>query len=39
MLNFSKGVSDSQEFTGILEGHIKDCEVADGDISMLEKVE
>ena len=39
VLNFSKGVSDSQEFTGTIEGHIKDCEVADGDISMLEKVE
>jgi hypothetical protein len=40
VFNFSKGVSDSQEFTGIIEGYIKDCEVADGDISMLEvKVE
>ena len=39
VLNFSKGVSDSQEFTGIIEGHIMDCIVAEGDDSMLEQVQ
>ena len=36
---FFKGISGKEEFTGLIEGHIMDCVVADGDISMLEKVE
>ena len=36
---FFKGVSGTEEFTGLIEGHIMDCVVAEGDISMLEKVE
>jgi hypothetical protein len=36
---FFKGISGTEEFTGLIEGHIMDCVVAEGDISMLEKVE
>ena len=37
--NFFKGISGTEEFTGLIEGHIMDCVVAEGDVSMLEKVE
>ena len=36
---FFKGNSDSVEFAGEIKGHIKDCFVAEGDVSMLEKIE
>lgn len=36
---FFKGISGTAEFTGLIEGHIMDCVVAEGDVSMLEKVE
>ena len=39
VVKFSKGNSGLQEFTGVVEGHIMECVVAEGDVSMLEKVE
>jgi hypothetical protein len=36
---FFKGNSDSVEFAGEIKGHIMDCFVAEGDVSMLEKIE
>ena len=36
---FFKGNSNLVEFDGVIEGHIKDCVVLEGDVSMLEKIE
>lgn len=36
---FFKGNSDSVAFAGEIKGHIMDCFVAEGDVSMLEKIE
>jgi hypothetical protein len=36
---FFKGNSDSVGFAGEIKGHIMDCLVAEGDVSMLEKIE
>ena len=39
VVKFFKGNSGLQEFAGVIEGHIMECVVAEGDVSMLEKVE
>ena len=39
VVKFFKGNSDLQEFAGVIEGHIMECIVTEGDVSMLEKVE
>ena len=39
VVKFFKGNSGLQEFAGVIEGHIMECVVAEGDASMLEKVE
>ena len=39
VVKFFKGNSGLQEFAGVIEGHILECVVAEGDVSMLEKVE
>jgi hypothetical protein len=39
VVKFFKGNSGSVEFTGVIEGHIMECVVENGDVSMLEKVE
>jgi hypothetical protein len=39
VVKFFKGNSGSVEFAGVIEGHIMECVVAEGDVSMLEKVE
>lgn len=39
VVKFFKGNSNLQEFAGIIEGHIMDCIVEAGDVSMLEKIE
>ena len=38
VVKFFKGNSGSVEFAGVIEGHIMECVVAEGDVSMLEKV-
>ena len=39
IVKFSKGTSNSQEFEGVIKGHIIDTVVNNGDTSMLEKAE
>ena len=39
VVKFFKGNSGLQEFAGVIEGHIMECVVAEGDVSMLEKIE
>ena len=39
IVKFNKGISNSVEFTGEIKGHIMDCEVLEGDVSMLAKIE
>ena len=39
VVKFFKGNSGSVEFAGAIEGHIIDCVVNEGDVSMIEKVE
>lgn len=36
---FFKGISGSEEYLGEIKGHIKDCVVVNGDVSMLVKIE
>ena len=39
IIKFFKGISGSEEYLGEIKGHIKDCVVVNGDVSMLVKIE